>query len=69
MNRKKRKKYKRITLQQARVLWEAGADCERRWNDEQKYESVAKIWGAYGHKGNVAFYSFPDGMSFRVEVE
>jgi len=69
VDKKKHKKYKRITLEQARALWEAGVECERRWEDDKEYCSVTKIWGPYGHGGNMTFYQYHDGIFFRVEVE
>ena len=70
MATKKRKKYKRITLEQARALWESGVDCERRWDDERTYASIMLIWGpCSGNSSMSDFYSTQEGLFFRVEVE
>jgi len=69
--KKKRKKYKRLTLEQASALWKLGIDCERRWDDERFYVSVTRIWGPYreGSSNEVDFYVTQDGLFFRVGVE
>lgn len=64
---RKRKKYKRLSYEQAKSLWLMGVNFERRWLDERKYDWLSKVWV----RRDVEDYDFyvSDNIVFRIEVE
>lgn len=62
---RKRKKYKRLSYEQAKSLWLMGVDFERRWLDKPKYDWLSKVWPL---ADGTDFYIGLNIM-FRIEVE
>jgi len=64
---RKRKKYKRLSYEQAKSLWLMGVNFERRWLDERKYDWLSKVW--VRRDGEDYDFYVGDNIVFRIEVE